>query len=310
LTCCITSEIGSVAIVHVKDSLGSIRGVSVIKPAFYMTVHQSAIRTICWIRIPPGSSDGSPSPLGDPCLILSCGYDGQVIVTDIREIQSYTITRSREAITAACFSPMAGAPITLDFDNTVKLYAISPHVLGQGHALIDMEGPIWSLAASDYHAQLAIGSADGSCCTTNVVKSAKRGGSVPFLMHKIYQLDYSRKLKEFRMVENFLPKETFDKPTAARKKAQKAAETGRPGEKSGATGAWPKEVSVTRVTWDSGGGMSSAPLLASATASGLCRIDWLLGRFFNNRVPLGSVEALRGEVAVAGDIEDEDSDEA
>ena len=82
--------------------------------------------------------------------------------------------------------------------------------------------PLKSVSASDYHPQLAVGSADGSCTTTNTLKSTRRGGTVvrlmqsnvvaltntysqPFLVHKIYQLDHSRKTGEFRMLEHFLP---------------------------------------------------------------------------------------------------------
>lgn len=58
-------------------------------------------------------------------------------------------------------------------------------------------------------------------------------------------------------------------------------------------GAWSPEISVTRVRWNNGCGLARAPLLASATASGLCRIDWLTGRFTNKAVPFGGVELIR-----------------
>ena len=59
------------------------------------------------------------------------------------------------------------------------------------------------------------------------------------------------------------------------------------------TGAWPPEVSVTCVRWNHGSGLARAPLLASATASGLCRIDWLLGRFSGGEVPYDGVDNIR-----------------
>lgn len=71
------------------------------------------------------------------------------------------------------------------------------------------------------------------------------------------------------------------------------------------TGAWAPEVSVTRVTWQSGAGIARAPLLASATASGICRVDWLLGRFDKNRVPYYNIHNIRGEEGAV----DEDPDE-
>jgi transcription factor C subunit 6 len=37
-------------------------------------------------------------------------------------------------------------------------------------------------------------------------------------------------------------------------------------------------------------------MLASATASGICRVDWLQGRWLKGRVPYGSVPKIRGEL--------------
>ncbi len=89
-----------------------------------------------------------------------------------------------------------------------------------------------------------------------MLRSTRRGGSVPFWIHKIYQIDYSRKTGEFRMLERFLPTELA--PTSK-------------------TGAWPREVGVQRVVWKAGNGLGWAGMLASATGSGLCRVDYLEG---------------------------------
>jgi transcription factor C subunit 6 len=53
-----------------------------------------------------------------------------------------------------------------------------------------------------------------------------------------------------------------------------------------------------------GNGLGGAPLLASTTGSGLCRVDWLLGRWIRNKVPYVDVPNMRKEV---DDIMDEDS---
>lgn len=56
--------------------------------------------------------------------------------------------------------------------------------------------------------------------------------------------------------------------------------------------------------------MAAASLLASATGSGICRVDWLDGRWVRGRVPYCSVEAIRGEVGVEeGEEADEDADD-
>lgn len=63
-------------------------------------------------------------------------------------------------------------------------------------------------------------------------------------------------------------------------------------------GAWPAQVGVQRVAWNCGNGLRAASFLASSTGSGLCRVDWVLGRWSRDKIPYGSVEGIRGEVAV------------
>lgn len=73
--------------------------------------------------------------------------------------------------------------------------------------------------------------------------------------------------------------------------------------------AWPKEVGVHRVVWNSGNGFQAACMLASATASGLCRIDIPSGRWYRDKVPGHSVAVVRGEVSVDGADMDVDEDD-
>lgn len=67
------------------------------------------------------------------------------------------------------------------------------------------------------------------------------------------------------------------------------------------TGVWPTEIGVHRVVWNNSNGLGGAPLLASATASGLCRVDWLMGRWIKDRTPYVSVPKMRKEVEGASD---------
>jgi transcription factor C subunit 6 len=257
------------------------------------------------------------------------------------------------------YSPFGAGPITIDHENIVKVYSVSPSMLGRGHILMEPQGPIWvrtvvytsqdacliwlqSLHASDYHPQLAVGSADGVCSTTNTLRSTRRGGSVvravnflliillnlrsqPFFVHKIYQLDYSRKTKEFRMLERFIPlvrsrflawlvvlmalQEAQDRPTqprAIRIEKSKNKDTTHVAPTS--SGAWPQEVGVQRVVWNCGNGMGASSLLASSTASSLCRVDVVWGRWLNDRVPYTSIPHLRMDVQ--SDAMDVDSDDS
>ena len=62
------------------------------------------------------------------------------------------------------------------------------------------------------------------------------------------------------------------------------------------TGVWPPEVGVHRVAWNSGNGLGCASLLASGTRSGLCRVDWLRGRWFRDKIPYVNIPNMRKEV--------------
>ncbi|KAJ7075875.1 hypothetical protein B0H15DRAFT_865619 [Mycena belliarum] len=279
-----------------------------ILPSHYLTIHQSAIRALAWVRAPPSWPSGAPRVDADPTVIVSGGYDGLEVLTDIREGHGSIMNRTRDVINTMTYSPFGAGPITIDHENIVKVYSVSPSMLGRGHILMEPQGPIWSLNASDYHPQLAVGSADGACSTTNTLRSTRRGGS-PFFVHKIYQLDYSRKTKEFRMLERFLPLEAQDRPTQARTaRMEKVKSKDTTYVTPTSTGAWPREVGVQRVVWNCGNGLGASALLASSTGSALCRVDLVWGRWLNDRVPYSSISDLRMEGRDAA--MDVDSDES
>lgn len=284
---------GCIAIYDIGNALNE--GICAnILPMYYICVHQSAVRAITWIRVPPTDARGDPATSEDPTVIASGGYDGVECLIDIREPHGYVVNRTRDVITTATYSVFAAGPIMIDHDNTVKAYSVSPIMLGRGHILMEPDGPVWHVQASDYHPQLAVGSADGSCSTTNLLKSMRRGGLVPLFVHKIYQLDYSRKTGEYRMLEHFIPQVTQEKGPSVKTKAQTDDES-----LSGSghsTGVWPPEIGVHRVTWNCGNGLGCASLLASGSGSGLCRVDWLCGRWFKDRVPYVDVPKMRKEV--------------
>ncbi|KAI0723855.1 hypothetical protein C8T65DRAFT_627670 [Cerioporus squamosus] len=279
---------GNIAVYNVAQALraGSQRSTQPLLPTHYFTAHQSAIRSLAWVRAPVYDVEGEMTS-DDPTVVVSGGYDGVECVTDIRDMCGNVMNRTRDVVTTISFSPYTGSAITIDHENIIKAYSLSPVMLGRGHTIIEPNGPIWSIAASDHHPQLAIGVTDGSCMTTNTMRTTRRGGLIPFLEHKIYQLDYSRALGEYRMLEHFLPKETQNRPAATRQ--NKSMPVG--------TGAWPPEVGVHRVVWNDGNGLANTPLLASATGSSLCRVDWLLGRWGKDPLPYNGVEGMRGEMA-------------
>jgi len=68
---------------------------SAILPSYYSTVHQAAIRSIAWIKVPPHDATGEPLALEDPTLICSVGYDGEIFLTNVKEGVSAAVARHR-----------------------------------------------------------------------------------------------------------------------------------------------------------------------------------------------------------------------
>ncbi|SRR6266702_2713003 len=120
----------------------------------YFCVHQSAIRALTWVRVPDRHGNG-------PTVIASGGYDGLQCLTDIRDLGGHVFNRTRggpltrfalkrspdacltDAINSIAYSPYLSAVVTIDHENTIKSYSVSPSTLGRGHALMDPSGPVW-----------------------------------------------------------------------------------------------------------------------------------------------------------------------
>jgi transcription factor C subunit 6 len=99
--------------------------------------------------------------------------------------------------------------------------------------------------------------------------------------------------------------ETLDRLTASKARSKNPEAT----LASTNSGAWAPGVSVQRVAWNNGNGLGSCQLLVSGTGSGLCRIDWVTGRWFKDRkLGSGGIEALRGEVDGDGDVDMDDAE--
>lgn len=70
-----------------------------IFPTHFIAVHQSAIRALAWIRVPPTDGSGAPNSSEDPTIIASGGYDGVECLTDIREPHGNVVNRTRGTFT-------------------------------------------------------------------------------------------------------------------------------------------------------------------------------------------------------------------
>lgn len=111
-------------------------------PTHYFTVHQSAIRSVSWVRAPVVSASGEVTE-DDPTVIASGGYDGVECITDIRDLHGNVINRTRDVVTAMEFSTYTGSAVTVDHENMIKAYSVAPSTLGRGHTVLEPNGPIW-----------------------------------------------------------------------------------------------------------------------------------------------------------------------
>jgi transcription factor C subunit 6 len=111
----------------------------------------------------------------------------------------------------------------------------------------------------------------------------------PFLVYRVCQLGYNRTDGRFRMLDRLKPREMAERA-------------------EGGGGAWHPSVGVQHAAWHSGAGLAAGVLLASGTGSGLCRVDFLEGRWFRDRVPYERVEAIRLEENVMDVDVDEPED--
>lgn len=66
-----------------------------ILPHFYAPIHQSAVRAVTWMRIPPSSASGSPLWDEDPVIIATGGYDGAQGYVDLRDGATNEFNRTR-----------------------------------------------------------------------------------------------------------------------------------------------------------------------------------------------------------------------
>lgn len=68
--------------------------ITAILPIHYFSPHQSAIRSISWIRAPGGSTEDEITA-DDPTVIVSGGYDGLLAAVDLRMPSANAVYRTR-----------------------------------------------------------------------------------------------------------------------------------------------------------------------------------------------------------------------
>ncbi|KAJ1300741.1 hypothetical protein OPQ81_002384 [Rhizoctonia solani] len=293
---------GHIAIYNLKSSIQGTpdpQGLPVL-PTHYIYVHQSRVQSVKWIRLP-----GEPGE--DPHMVVSGGFDGHIYVTDLRHPGGMPVSmyRCRDVIQAVAFSAYGAGIISNEHENMVKFTGLHPLVLGRGHNVTECRGPIWDIATSDLHPQVAVASSDGTLTIANLLKYVRKGSAMSSFIHTVYRMDFNRQTRELRMLDMLVPRDYKDHrhlsktrgvpqglaPADASPSQRAAAERERDG-----FGTWEPTIGIHCAAWQPTR-LAQAGVLASGTASGLVRIDVLREQVFNLRP--------QGESADDDDEEDE-----
>ncbi|KAH6902491.1 hypothetical protein BKA70DRAFT_1520930 [Coprinopsis sp. MPI-PUGE-AT-0042] len=227
-------------------------------------------------------------PTRRPTVIASGGYDGVECLTDVREGRGSIMNRTRDVINTLTFSPFAAGPITMDHENTVKSYAASPSMLGRGHTLLEPLALFGIYMLPSTTLSLLLQPLMERAPPRIPCVASTRWDS-PLLRAQDLP-DGLQPEREPIQDARLLPPRGITYPPSIVKNTKK---NDAPLPQN--TGAWSKNVSIHRVRWNNGNGPAASCLLASATASGLCRVDVLWGRWIKDKMPYGGIEQIRME---------------
>ena len=95
---CVSSAAGNIAVYNISTALYR-QSSTPLLPTHYFTAHQSAIRSIAWVRAPVYDAEGEETS-DDPTVLVSGGYDGVETITDIRDMCGNVMNRTRGEVSA------------------------------------------------------------------------------------------------------------------------------------------------------------------------------------------------------------------
>ncbi|POW12537.1 hypothetical protein PSHT_08090 [Puccinia striiformis] len=148
---------------------------------------------------PTIARSGKPELDSDPAFLASTGYDGSVKVVDTQDLAaSKTLIHERGETTSLAFSPTLGCLNLTDSDYSIKSICLKPRELGVSKKILQ-------IATSDFHSFIAYAAADGVCGLASLIRPQKFRSRATMWAPKVYQMDFSRKTSELRMLDNLKP---------------------------------------------------------------------------------------------------------
>lgn len=253
------------------------------RPTFYIPTHTSAVKEVQWCRAPMADASGRPRFDLPPPLLCSSGYDGDIRLTDLRDVSNaIAVDKFMRGVPVLAWSGFSDTLWRTETDYWVTAVRLRPSSAFTELRVLSHEGPITALAGSDYHGMVTSGGADGKVkwCNglRNLIRSAKLRASP---QGTVYQYELNRNTGEYRMIDNLLPEAIqLDSKLTGKGKNSSKSLTG--GTRLNSAG-WPPRAGITKLCWNSAGGIGRAGLLASGTGSGLTRIDMMHGYFYKGR---------------------------
>ncbi|KAG8713104.1 hypothetical protein FRC08_013681 [Ceratobasidium sp. 394] len=139
---------GHIAVYNLKSSIqGKDTSNLPLLPTHYISTHQSRVQSLKWVRIPSQPTD--PNQDEDPTIIVSGGFDGHVYATELRHPGGMGVStyRCRDVIQSVAFSTYGAGIISNEHENMVKFTGLQPVVLGRGHNVTEVRGPVWASVA-------------------------------------------------------------------------------------------------------------------------------------------------------------------
>ncbi|KDN46644.1 hypothetical protein K437DRAFT_223477 [Tilletiaria anomala UBC 951] len=240
-------------------------------PLHYFRTQETAITGVRWHMHPNTDARGRPAWNEMPNLFTSCSLMGSIALTDLTDpyhqadirfggVPAYDLAFSTHANAAIIEGNLYGVDL---------FFFTNPH-FGRKARVAEHRAPTLAIATSDYHPLLATGSADGSVRMVNIWRNLSKRGAKASV--QLFRLTCGTESSELRVLDYFLPDILVGKKRLCYAGAH-ALTASNPHRIPGTSFDWPPEVAITDVAWSRH--INRGYLLASVSASGLGRIQWV-----------------------------------
>ncbi|BGP24903.1 transcription factor TFIIIC complex subunit Tfc6 [Rhodotorula toruloides] len=269
---------GNIAVWHVGDVLRSReQPETLLRPRQYLTAHTAPIRSLVFIDSPPPSlADRSKHDFdAPPTGIISAGYDGNAVFSDLRNPGGGGIVLSHERapIYDVAYCAHTGLAYANDLDDRVRAFFLKPSVLGSEGRIAAHRGTVWSISASPHHPFILSTSADGSAVLSSGVRALRKRRVRGHLVQKLYRLEFNRATGDLRMWDNLQIEYRSALDTSNPTRSGRSKTIIEEATEDSPTAAWPLEQGIVSSAWHPS--LTRGALCATGTAIGLVRIDWV-----------------------------------